>query len=159
MKSKAKSTFEWKIILVWVLMFGLCLAFWARLCSFCFAESPDIKELPNVEIKVIFDPSPDKRATGHNLYWTNNVTSDVKVVDLKDQTSYIIPKGILADNTTYTFTATAYGMIMDKTGKLVESESVHSEPYYVRIVPDEIDTEWPVYKKPESPAIIEIRWQ
>lgn len=159
MKSQAKSTFEWKLLLVWILMFGLCLAFWAGLYSICFAESTDIKELKNGEIKVIFDPSPDKRATGHNLYWTNNMTSEVKKEDLKDQTVYILPRGILGDNTVYKFTATAYGMIMDQTGKLVHSESVHSEPYYVKIVPDEEDVDWPVVKRPEPPAIIEIRWQ
>ncbi len=140
-------------------MLGLCLAFLARHFSYWFVESTDIKELPNVEIKVTLDPSPDKRATGYNLYWTNIMTSDVKKVDLKDQTVYILPKGILGDNTVYKFTATAYGMIMDQTGKLVHSESVHSEPYYVKIVPAEEDKDRPVVKRPESPATIEIRGQ
>jgi hypothetical protein len=159
MRSKIESTFQWDVFLVWMLVFVYVFTFWFGVYSVCFAESTDIKEIKNGDIKVVFDPSPDKRATGHKLYWTNNVTSDGKVVDLKDQTDYIILKGILGDNTVYKFTATAYGMITDETGKLVEAESVHSEPYYARIVPDESDTEWPVYKKPESPTIIEIRWQ
>jgi hypothetical protein len=153
MKLQAKSTFEWDVFLVWILIFGFCLAFWAGLYSVCFAESTDIKEIPNVEIKVTFDPSPDKRATGHNLYWTNNMTSEVKKVDLKDQTVYVLPKGILADNTVYKFTATAYGIVNNKT-----EESVHTEPYYVKIVPFEEDKDWPVAKRPESPRIIDIQW-
>ena len=83
---------------------------------------------PDTEIKVTLTPSTDTRATGHKLYWANDITSDIKNVDMKDQVSYILPKGTLTNNTIYKFTATAYGLV---NGELKESE--HSDPYYLHI--------------------------
>ena len=101
---------------------------------------------PDTEIKVTIEPSADTRATGHNLYWANNVTSDLKKVDMKDQVFYILPKGTLTNNTIYSFTATAYGMV---NGKLEESE--HCTPYYLQI-----NTEAPPDPPVTGPQILKI---
>ena len=83
---------------------------------------------PDTEIKVTLTPSTDTRVTGHKLYWANDITSDIKNVDMKDQVSYVFPKGTFTNNTIYKFTATAYGLV---NGELKESE--HCAPYYLHI--------------------------
>lgn len=83
---------------------------------------------PNTEVKVILTKSTDTRVTGHNIYWANNITSEIKKVDIGAADFYILPKGTLTSNTVYKFTATAYGLV---NGQL--SESVHCDPYYVKI--------------------------
>jgi hypothetical protein len=104
-----------------------------------------------VNFQVTFDPSPDSRATGHNLYVTGPTPGKF---DLKKEVVYIIPGRTLAPGQ-YSFTATAYGKVkrtVDGNVVEVEEESVHSDPLVIRIV----DTEEPAISKPGTPKAIRV---
>jgi hypothetical protein len=108
----------------------------------------DVKEFTEADLRVIFEPSPDIRATGHKLYWTNTVTNKTENIDLKKAVSHIIPKGTLIVGNIYKFTATAYGLVDGKA-----AESVHSDPMYVKLK----KAEDPLVK-PSAPRITELKW-
>ena len=119
--------------------------------------SKSVVEIPEGDIKITFDPSPDPRATGHSLYWTSMVTDEGIKTDLKKETIYTIPKGTFVVGHTYRLTAAAYGLVDGK-----EAESVHSEPLFVRLIqepPITEDPDDPELIKPSPPRLLEVRWK
>jgi hypothetical protein len=140
------------ILLIFVL-------FWMWLPIFCFADTgpteENIQEFEQGDLNVTFDPSPDERATGHNFYVTNTVSSESTKIDLEGEVVYLIASGILTEGVVYKLTASAYGMIDNEM-----HESVHSDPLYVRmtevVIPPDEDP--PVITRPGPPRIIDIIW-
>lgn len=98
--------------------------------SLCFGS---IDFDPLIAYQITFDPSPDERVIGHNLYITNLNTNNIQKIDLEDEIIYIIPINTLNKDHRYKLTATAYGYLNEEfeaAGTL--SESIHSEPFYMQ---------------------------
>jgi hypothetical protein len=91
---------------------------------------------PQGALKVTFTPSTDTRATGHNLYVKNLVTSTEVKIDVQKATEKLFASGYFLPDTRYEITATAYGKVDNKN-----AESIRSNALRVKVTASEIPIE------------------
>lgn len=129
-----------KLLLYVLLIFSV-------MTSFGYAEDV-VEEFPWGKVKLIFDPSPDTRVTGYNVYWLNTVTNIEQKRNLLNQTSTEYIKDDFIPEVIYKFTATAYATI---NGKF--HESVRSGSLFVKFIEPVI----PI-TKPGAPKLIRLEY-
>jgi hypothetical protein len=121
----------------------LILLFTIFTITFVYAQEAVTHKFQWKDFKVTFDPSPDTRVTGYNIYWLNVATNIEKKRDIGTATITEFVKEEFTPDVVYKLTATAYGLINNEP-----AESVRSDPYFVMF--------YTPLQKPGAPSLLEL---
>lgn len=114
------------------------------------ADPGDIKVFePGTSVKVIFNPSPDVRATGHNLYLKNLSTQAEVKYNLGTAVEKVFGPEVFNAEIVYEVTVTAYGKVNNK-----DSESARSNSVRLKMLSEETVVE---IKRPTLLQVIKVQ--